>query len=78
MHVLCPLIPLLSAPSYSLFFFLSPGILDTAIVDRERMWYLVRDGTARLWGVGAQPAWESLQTVVLPSMEWLWVLPATR
>lgn len=53
MHVLCPLVPLLSTPSYGHFFFLSPGILDTAIVDRgKNVVSGSRDGTARLWDCG--------------------------
>lgn len=52
MHVLCPSVPSLSTP-YGLFLFLSPGILDTAIVDRGKNVVSVsRDGTARLWDCG--------------------------
>ena len=52
-HLLCPCSSFTTYSIWGSFFFLLPGILDTAIVDQGRNVVSgSRDGTARLWDCG--------------------------
>lgn len=81
MHILilCPCSSFMTHSILGSFFFSSCQVFwIQPLLIGGGMWCLVLEmGQPDFGIVGAQPAWESLQTVVLLSMEWLWVLLTT-